>query len=87
MIVVSQTSDAAADAAGSNFVATSVSHPRLLRVDAESIRMFLRLNEQYKRKVESRAQQLIVGWITTETVRPVNLKFCVDPEITESVWL
>ena len=84
MSVVSQTSDAAADAAGSKFVATSVYHPRLLRVDAESIRIFLQMYEQYKREVEFHAQQLTVGGITTETVRLVKLKFCVDLEITES---
>lgn len=60
-------------------------HPQLLQVDPESIRKFLCLCEQYKREVESRAQELTASKITTETVTPVNFKFCVDPEITEWV--
>lgn len=53
MSLASQTSDAAGDAAGSNFVATSMAHPRLPRVNAESIGKFLRLYKQYKGEVES----------------------------------
>lgn len=66
-------------------MATSVDHPRLIRTDAESIRVFLKLYDQYSNEVKARAQQLTtVGSSSTQVVRPVSLKFCVDPEYLES---
>lgn len=84
MSALSSHVDATASTVDGTFVATSVSHPRLLRIDAESIRRFLQLYDHYTREVVSRAQQLTAGGITTEAVSLVNLKFCVDPEIIES---
>ena len=68
----------------SPFLAMSVNHPRLVRTDAESIRVFLRLYDQYSKEVTARVEQLTVSPATTEAVRPVNLKYCVDPEYLES---
>lgn len=65
-------------------ISTSVNHPRLLRTDAESIRIFLRLYDQYKDEVSARALQLTDNGSSTEAVRPVNLKFCVDADWLES---
>lgn len=76
-----QLSGAAASSAQSHFMATFVPHPLLTRTDADSSRVFLPLYEQYKREILSRVQQLTAGWITTESVKPINVKFCVDPEI------
>lgn len=68
-----------------SFLTSSVSHPRLLRTDSESVRVFLRLYDQYVREIASRSKQLTVsGSISTEPIRPVNIKYCVDPEIIES---
>lgn len=70
---------------GASFVATSVNHPRLVRTDPDSIRIFLRLYDQYEREVTARAAQVTgADAATTEAVRPVSLKFCVDPEFLES---
>jgi len=67
-------------------VTTLVSHPRLLRTDADSIRVFLRLYDQYCCEVVARVQKITQsGTVMTESVRPVNLKYCVDPEYLESV--
>lgn len=47
--------------------------------------MFFRLYDQYCKEVISRAAQLTAtGSISTEAIRPVNLKYCVDPEYLES---
>lgn len=68
-----------------SFVSTSVNHPRLIRTDAESIRIFLSAYDQYAKEVSTRALQLLsTGTATSEAVRPVNLKFCVDAEYLQS---
>ena len=65
---------------GASFVTASVNHPRFLRTDSESVRVFLRLYDQYSNEVTPRAEQLTVqGATSSESIRPVNLKFCVDP--------
>ena len=70
---------------GTSFVATSVSHLWLLQTDSESVRVFLRLYDQYCKEVLSRpAQRTATGSISTEAVQPVNIKYCVDPEYLES---
>jgi len=66
-------------------VTTTVDHPRLEKTDAESIRIFLRLYDQYCNEVTARARQLSTDQgVSTEAVRPVNIMFCVDPEFLES---
>ena len=70
---------------GASFVATSLSHPRLLQTDSESVRVFLQLYDQYCKEVLSCAAQLTATVsISTEAVRPVNTKYWVDPEYFES---
>ena len=70
---------------GASFVTASVNHPRLLRTDSESVRVFLPLYDQYSNEVTARAEQLTVhGATSSEAIRPVNLKFCVDPAYLES---
>jgi len=65
-------------------VTTTVDHPRLEKNDAESIRIFLRLYDQYCNEITARARQITTDQaISTEAVRPVNIKFCVDPEFLE----
>lgn len=81
----SSTSNLQVSTQGASFVTTSVNPPKLIRTDAESIRVFLRLYDQYSKEVTARAQQLTIqGTTTTEAIRPVNLKYCVDPEYLES---
>lgn len=73
-------------ASTSNYVATTVDHPRLVNVDAPSIRVFLRAYDQYATEVTQRAKQLVGdNFVTSEVVTPVNLKFCVDAEWLESM--
>lgn len=65
----------------------SADHSRLVTTDPESIRSFLRRSEQYSNTVLARAKQLSssdVSTLTTETVRPADLKFCIDVEFFES---
>lgn len=67
-------------------VSTSVNHPRLYRVNPKTIRVFLSLYDQYEKEVYERAAQITnVSAVTTEAVRPVSLKYCVDPEYLESL--
>lgn len=66
-------------------VSTSVNHPRVVRTDPESVRVFLRQYDQYSKEVIARASQISAsGTVPTEAVRPVNITFCVDPEYLES---
>lgn len=65
-------------------VTITLDHPRLLETDPEAIRIFLRTYDQYANEVRSRAQQLGSSSSSTEPVRPVDLKFCVDVEFLES---
>lgn len=70
---------------GASLVATSGNRPHLLRTDVESIRILPRLYDQYSDEVTAGAQHLTASWsTTTEAIRPVNLKFCIDPEYLES---
>lgn len=66
-------------------VMTSVNHPRLLEGEACSIRTFFRLYDQYSTTVLQRAQQLVSSNVSYEAMQPVNIKFCVDPELLESL--
>lgn len=61
----------------------TIEHPRLTETDAASIRTFLQKYEQYRYEVTSRTH-LISGSDQTKTVRPVDIKFCVDMELLES---
>lgn len=84
--MTNDTSSTAAVPNAASFVSTSVDHPRLINADASSVRTFLRQYDQYVTEVKERAQQLVAtGSVTTEAVRPVNLKFCVDADYLESV--
>lgn len=65
-------------------VEISLDHPRLIRTDPESIRSFLRRYDQYSTTVLARANQLTKDNLTSEAIRPVELKFCVDAEWLES---
>ncbi len=66
-------------------LATTIYHAALLKFDAESIRVFFRLYDQYEKEVRARGLQLSDHLTAVDTVRPVNLKFCVDPESENSV--
>ncbi len=48
------------------------------------IRVFMRLCDQCENEVRGRALQLSHNLRAVDSVRPVNLKFCVDPEYLES---
>lgn len=68
-------------------VGTPLDHPRLVKVDHESIRTFLRNYDQYTNIVLAHAKQFATtgeSTVTAESVRPVNLKFCVDGAFRES---
>ncbi len=65
-------------------LATTNDHAALLKFDAESIRVFFRLYDQYEKEVLARCLQLSDHLTAVDTVRPVNLKFCVDTEYQKS---
>lgn len=65
-------------------VTITVDHPRLLETDPEAIRVFLRTYDQYSNEVRSRAKQLGSSSSSSEPVRPVDFKFCVNVEFLES---
>lgn len=70
---------------GASFVATFFIHPKLLATISESVRIFLRLHDQYSQEITASAAQCSAnGSITTKGIRPVSLKYCVDPEYIES---
>lgn len=58
---------------------TSITYPKLVRRDGESIRTFLSQYEQYVNEVEERSAQ-VGGDTTLEPIRPVSLKFCVEAQ-------
>ena len=66
----------------------SLNHPRLLTLDPASIRVFLRDYDAYSRTVQARAKQLTSSseepTITTEAVKAVDLKYCVDTQLLTS---
>lgn len=67
------------------FVSTSIDHPRLVRLDSESIRIFLRQYRTYCQEIMARASQLVpTGFTTTEPMLPISITFCVDSEQLQS---
>lgn len=73
------------DEAKKRFVYTSVGHPKLKRLDSESIRIFIRRYDAYRTELIARAQQLSGdGVISTEPVIPINIKCCIDPKQLQS---
>ncbi len=66
---------------------TSLDYPKLLRFDANNVRIFLRAYEVYCSEVLARAAQ-VGSASTTVPTRRVNLKFCVDAEyVTSLIYL
>ena len=65
-------------------VTISLNHPRLLALDPESIRIFLRNYDSYSRTITARAKQMSAADTTAEVVTPVDLKFCVDAQLLTS---
>ena len=79
------TSDVHSDS--TSYVATSVSHPKLLTISPAAIRAFLKNYDAYCRTVIARAKQLQVDGTssrTTEAVSPVDIKYCVDAQYLTS---
>lgn len=66
----------------SHGLATTITYPRLIRQDAESIRSFMSQYRQYCNEVFARSAQLSDD--SLEPLRPVNLKFCVDAQFLRS---
>lgn len=68
-----------------SIVPSSVDHLRLNKIDASFVRKFLRKYGQYIAEIEERAGRLYDNaFLATEPIRPVNLKFCFDPNNLES---
>ena len=65
-------------------ISITVSHPRLVETDAESIRTFLRKYDKYCHEIRSRALQIAGGSGAADAVKPIDLKFCIDVEYLES---
>lgn len=61
----------------------SANHPLLTATDPESIRLFLRRYDQCATTMLSRTCQFATETLTSETIIPVDLKFCLDPEFLE----
>lgn len=64
----------------------SVNHPKLVNSDSQSIRIFLLRYYQHVNELTVQAQKLVTSpeAITTEPIKAVKLKFCVDTEWLES---
>lgn len=59
-------------------------HARLASTEHETIFSFLRKYDQYSFMLIARASQLTTRTLTTETIKPDDVKFCVDCEFLES---
>lgn len=59
-------------------------HLRLLKAYSKSIRSFIKRYDQHSTTVVAQANQLALKTLTTEAVKPVDLKFCVDVAFLES---
>lgn len=65
----------------SNLFATTIDHPRFKKIDATSIRAFIRVYDQYVKEVQGSAQQLLSKKLLThEVATTVHLRLCVDAE-------
>lgn len=65
-------------------VSTSLDDPHLLETYPESARTFLLRYNHYSTTVLARSKQITTDSLSTEAIKPVDLKFCVDPEFLES---
>lgn len=63
---------------------STIDHLRLISVDARKIRIFLIHFDQYERKIHARASQLNYDEKQRDSIRPVNLKLCLDLELLDS---
>lgn len=62
-------------------VAMATEQPYLVRLDPESIRIFLRKYDAYCGELKARASQLVQeGLQSLEPIRPVGLVYCIDSE-------
>lgn len=68
----------------STAVDISLDHPSFVRTDPESTHTLLCKYDQYGTTVLVRAKQLSGISLTTETIQPVDMKFCVDAEYMRS---
>lgn len=67
------------------FIAKNVDHSPLSTANALSIRVFLRVYDQYAVQIEARAHKLVRhAAVPTKPVTPLSLKFCVDPKWLDS---
>lgn len=65
----------------SNLFATTIDHPRFKKIDATSIRAFIRFYDQYVKEVQGSAQQLLSKKLLThEVATSLHLRLCVDAE-------
>lgn len=70
-----------------SFLTSSVGHSHLNATGGESVRVFLHSYDQYTRDVTERPAQLQLGGVvSTENVRPVSIKLCLDIEYDEA-WI
>lgn len=68
-----------------SFVPTSVDPPGLAKTDAASVHAILGQYDQYAVKVKQRARQFLSsGTVSSQAVRPGNLKSCVGPDYLQS---
>lgn len=88
MIKENKNLQAAASVTSALQVSNWFDHLGLLQTDSESIRIFLRKFHQYANEVLSSTKQLVVGLatntLTTNSVRPVQMKFLGDVKFLES---
>lgn len=67
-------------------VSATVDHPRLTKFDSAAIRSFFLHYDQYVKEVSARSRQVQSVGSSSESdpIRPVELKFCVDPDWLKS---
>lgn len=75
----------ASSSQGPRHVATAVEYPKLTKTNAASIRLLLRAYDDYTRKMNERARQVVgEDVITTKAGKPVQMKYWVNAEWIES---
>lgn len=65
-------------------VGISLDHPPLVKTDPEFKRPLLRRFDQYSTTTLALVKQITTDSLSTEVIKPVGLKFCVDPEFLQS---
>ena len=73
------------NARGNEMIAltTTINNPKMWKLNAVSIRLFLRKYEAYKTEIQARALQLGSS-ANTYSIQPIHVKYCMDTQMLQS---